>query len=572
MVEISGQPCPDVDNCGSSDAYSWNTEKEVGKCFSCDLRTSQYNGKLYGKCGPRGIRRVLGEVEDMTTKEDPFDVLDDVSATTTKVGRFEGIRGIKSSTMGTYEVKTYDDMPWKARKSGESGKSKEIHFTYPNGTGKYRRLDLDKDHEAHFSKGPGVLNEFFGMNLFPAGCSKRLTIVEGEFDALAAHQMLTSGSYINPVVSLPNATPNGKIWKTCEKWLSSFDQIILSLDSDGKADGVAEVLFDLFPDKVYMMNHGDFKDANDFLMAGEGQAYKSAWWAARKFSPAGFTASKEDWGSALDEEDPYDYTETSIDAFNKVARGLVKGGLTIVKAPPGTGKSSFLRMLQHDLVINHKKPVSALMMEEMKSTTGRAMATYELGINVMTREDAEENGVTETQVKEALMKVVADEKFVSFDINPQDPIQDCLKQCKYAVSVYGAEYIFIDHLQRLAYLSGTEGATAALTELGVKLTEFAKRKAVGIICISHVNSDGRTKYASSIEEEAIVVIEMERDKNSDDEDEKNTTYLNITKNRPFALTGSAGALIYDGDTTMVSERKYNEGVPVMDRGKDPFDV
>jgi hypothetical protein len=194
------------------------------------------------------------------------------------------------------------------------------------------------------------------------------------------------------------------------------------------------------------------------------------------------------------------------------------------------------------------------MMEEMKSTTGRAMATYELGKNVMTREDAERNGVAETEVKEALRAVVGDRKFVSFDINPQNPVEDTLRQCKYAVAVYGAEYIFVDHLQRLAYLGGTENATSALTELGVKLTEFAKRKNVGIMCISHVNQDGKTKYASSIEEEAIMIIEMARDKQSDDPREQNTTYLNTSKNRPFALTGPCGMLMYDKDTTMVSER------------------
>jgi hypothetical protein len=182
------------------------------------------------------------------------------------------------------------------------------------------------------------------------------------------------------------------------------------------------------------------------------------------------------------------------------------------------------------------------------------MATYELGKNVMTKEDAEKNGVAETEVKEALRFVVGDRKFISFDINPQNAVEDCLKQCKYAVSVYGAEYIFVDHLQRLAYLGGTDTATAALTELGVKLTEFAKRKNVGIMCISHVNQDGKTKYASSIEEEAIMVIEMARDKTSDDPREQNTTYLTTSKNRPFALTGSCGMLMYDGDTTMVSER------------------
>lgn len=575
MGEISHLPCPD-EQCGSSDAYSFNTEKQTGFCHSCAIRTSVFNGKLYGKSSGKGKNRILGEIEDM---DDIFDMGGE-EQTPTKTptsdntkGSYRPLRGIKLHTLEKYDVQTYENVEWYERKTQERGTSDEIRFTYPSGVKKLRRLDLPKEHKAHFSVSGGSVHELFGQNLFPAGCSKMVTIVEGEFDALAAYQMLSKGRYENPVVSLPSATPSGKLWKTCEKWLDSFDKIVVSVDSDGKAYGAVEELFDLFPNKVYIMNHGDHKDANDFLVAGDEQAYVTAWWNARKFSPVGFTSSKEDWLNAIDEEDPYDYTETPIEGLNKVGRGLVKGGITIVKAPPGVGKSSLLRMFMHDLVVNQKKPVAALMMEEMKSTTGRAMATYQLKANVNTREDAENSGFTEEQVKEALAEVVKDEKFISFDINPQDPIEDCLRQCKHAVTIYGVEYIFIDHLQRLAYLAGTESATGALTELGVKLTEFAKRRGIGIICISHVNADGRTKYASAIEEEAIVVMELARDKQAEDEDERNTTAIVYSKNRPYAKTGPAGFVMYDEETTMVAEKQSVwDGVPVMDRTDDPFDV
>lgn len=899
MGEISHLPCPN-DQCGSSDAYSFNTDKNTGYCHSCAISTSLFNGKLYGKSSKKGKARVLQTEEEM---EDIFDMGEEeqtptkTSTSDNTKGSYRPLRGIKLHTLEKYDVQTYENVEWYERKTQEKGTSDEIRFVYPSGVKKLRRLDLPKEHKAHFSVSGGSVHELFGQNLFPAGCSKMVTIVEGEFDALAAYQMLSTGRYENPVVSLPSATPSGKLWKTSEKWLDSFDKIIVSVDSDGKAYGAVEELFDLFPNKVYIMNHGDHKDANDFLEAGDNQAYVTAWWNAKKFSPVGFTSSKEDWLNAIDEEDPYDYTETPIEGLNKVGRGLVKGGITIVKAPPGVGKclsantpvlmydgttktakevvvgdklmgddgtprnvlnlcrgqeemfritptkgepwecnkshilslyhngrnevvnisvadyleessyfktramqyrvgvgdfdfspelplpaysfglfladggstgnsvltlgkkkeaakqkfisevealgyntktvwnegkncwsvrvshgfqhgknlfrhfdrswvedykrsskedrraflagvldgdghqvvsgvgydfiakqefvadavvfvarslgkaayksikhvkgygnyyrvslsgdftdipferhkpkpreqikdvlktgftieslgegdyygftvdgnhlfllgdftvthnSSLLRMFMHDLVVKQGKPVAALMMEEMKSTTGRAMATYQLGANVNTREDAENSGFTEEQVKDALAEVVKDEKFISFDINPQDPIEDCLRQCKHAVTIYGVEYIFIDHLQRLAYLAGTESATGALTELGVKLTEFAKRRGIGIICISHVNSDGRTKYASAIEEEAIVVMELARDKQAEDEDERNTTAIVYSKNRPYAKTGPAGFVMYDEETTMVAEKQSVwDGVPVMDRNDDPFDV
>ena len=533
MTERTHLRCPD-ETCGSSDAYSWNEEKGTGYCHSCALATSSYNGKLYGKRG--NMRWVLKDEGE--TMEDVFSVAGEQkqNPVVESNGFYAEFRGIKGHVREFYGVKQYHS-------------PNAVKYVYPSGGVKTRYTD-----EKSFSAKGLNSDELFGMNNFPAGSSKAVVITEGEEDAMAAYQMLSNNGYTTPCVSLPSATPKKIIWEKCFKWLDSFEKIILSLDNDGKADHIKETLFDLFPNKIYTIDHGDVKDANDFLLQGKQKAYRDAWWKAKPYSPAGFVASVEDWFDALENETPYEYTPTPIKGFNEINRGLVKGGITIFKALPGVGKSSYLRMLQHDLVVNHSKTVAVLMMEEMKSTTGRAMATYELGKNVMTKEDAERNGVSEKEVKEALKSVVGDRKFVSFDINPQNPVEDTLRQCKYAVAVYGAEYIFIDHLQRLAYLGGTDNATSALTELGVKLTEFAKRKGVGIMCISHVNQDGRTKYASSIEEEAIMIIEMERDKQSDDPREQNTTYLNTSKNRPFALTGPCGMLMYDRDTTMVSER------------------
>jgi len=534
MSEISHIPCPD-DNCGSSDAYSWNEENKVGHCKSCGIGTWEYKGSLWARQGKNTKPWILKGLDE--PMEDVFgDDKATTKATKSKDGFYSDFRGIKSHVREFYGVKQYNT-------------PNRVEYKYPSGGVKTRYID-DKS----FSIKGASSDELFGMNYFPSGSSKFVVITEGEEDAMAAYQMLSHNGYTTPSVSLPSATPKKIIWEKCFKWLDGFEKIILSLDNDGKADHIKDTLFDLFPNKVFVMDHGSIKDANDFLLQGKQKDYRDAWWKAKPYSPAGFVVSVEDWFEALESETPYEYTPTPIKGFNEINRGLVKGGITVFKALPGTGKSSMLRMLQHDLVVTHGKTVAVLMMEEMKSTTGRAMATYELGKNVMTKEDAEKNGVGETEVREALRAVVGDRRFISFDINPQNPVEDCLKQCKYAVAVYGAEYIFVDHLQRLAYLGGTDSATSALTELGVKLTEFSKRNNVGIMCISHVNEDGRTKYASAIEEEAIMVIEMKRDKVSDDPREQNTTYLTTSKNRPFALTGSCGMLMYDSETTMVSER------------------
>ena len=528
MVEKSHLPCIFV-GCESSDAFSYNTEKQIGKCYSCD-KSYPHKGMLLKD----GTEEKYPLKDSKVVHPDPFasdtSVVADTYVKPQTGGTYRSYRGINSSVMEFYGVKTTD---------------KQQTYPYSNGQTKVRVLPKDFSRNAGFKT-----NSLFGSNLFPTGCSRKITICEGELDALSAYQMLSGGGYINPVVSVPSATPAKEFFSKTYKYLNSFEQINLSVDPDDAGDKLAEQLFDLFPDKVYLINHGEYKDANEFLTNGAAKAYKSAWWSATKYSPAGFTAGAEDWLKAVHTETPYEYTPTFCEGLNDCIRGWVKGGITIVKAPAGTGKTSVFRAAMHDLVINKGQRVGSLMMEELKSTTARGMATYHLGVNVNTEEDQKFYGITNESLDIAITEVVEDNKFVAFEINPQDPIEDTLKQLKYSVAVFGCDYVFVDHLQRLAYLSGTDTATASLTELGVRMVEFAKRRNIGIICISHVNDNGRTKYAASIEEEAIQVMELKRDMTGEGSD-ANTTDITVTKNRPYSRLGDAGKVEYDPETTIV---------------------
>ena len=85
------------------------------------------------------------------------------------------------------------------------------------------------------------------------------------------------------------------------------------------------------------------------------------------------------------------------------------------------------------------------------------------------------------------------------------------------------------------------------------MAQLAKELDIGVVFISQVNDDGRTKYASSLEEEAIICIKIERDMESEDEIIQNTTNFIVDKNRPFAKLGRAGSVYYDPVTTIITE-------------------
>ena len=284
-------------------------------------------------------------------------------------------------------------------------------------------------------------------------------------------------------------------------------------------------------------------------------------WAAvrlQRYTPANFFMSREERKQILAEENPYETCEIGHSGVDKMSRGLVRGGITFVKAPRGSGKTSFFRYMQRGVLENNPDiKIGLVHMEEMKSTTYRGMATYELGVNVTTRQDQEENGVSDEEILEATDRFCQDkdgnERVLLFELLPTDVPLAIVEYCRLAASVYNVDFVFIDHIQRLIYRSGAVDGTGQLTQVGTQLAELAKELNIGIIAISHVNSDGGTQYAQALENEAIICIEVKRDMEEEDDIMRNTSEFVYSKNRPFANLGSAGHVYYNPKTTILEE-------------------
>tara|TARA_R110000824_G_scaffold290347_4_gene478847 strand:- start:968 stop:1831 length:864 start_codon:yes stop_codon:yes gene_type:complete len=285
-------------------------------------------------------------------------------------------------------------------------------------------------------------------------------------------------------------------------------------------------------------------------------------WAAKKpqrFSPDNFYMGDLDVENCILSENPYGYVPTGHSGIDSKIRGLVKGGLTFIKAPRGGGKTEMVRYFECGLLKNSDAKIGLVHMEEMRSNTYRAMATYELGLNVRTKEDAKGNGIPETEVIAAAQRMADNDRTVMFELRSSDDPMKLLDYVRLAATVYGVEYVFIDHVQRLAYLSsaGVDNATAMLTALGSRMAQLCKELDIGVVFISQVNDDGRTKYAASLEEEAIICMKLVRDTESEDDLERNTTHFIVDKNRPFANLGRAGSIFYDSDTTLLKEVSFD---------------
>ena len=146
-METAHLPCP-YPSCGSSDAFSFNS-KGFGKCHACD-RGYPSKEPMYDWAKEK-YPVSEAEVIDYTPKriESP------------RGGNFVEMRGINRATMEQYNVLTYEDRQ---------------EYVYPSGGIKVRRLEDKQFYTKDGFKG----DELFGMNLFPAGCSKIVTVPDSK--------------------------------------------------------------------------------------------------------------------------------------------------------------------------------------------------------------------------------------------------------------------------------------------------------------------------------------------------------------------------------------------------------
>ena len=520
---LKHQPCPFV-SCGSSDAFSYEINKKVGFCHSCGGKYSHKSVGLQDWAEdkyPTNKESNYMNVTEFTPKriEDPSE------------GKYEAMRGIHASTMQDYNVLTYDDRQ---------------EYIYPSGGIKVRKLG----EKAFYAKDGFKGDELFGMNLYPAGCSKIVTITEGELDALSVCQM-TQNQYLNPSVSLPSATPSKRLWENCKDWLSSFEKIILSVDNDDAGNALADRMARLFPNKVYRVQHGEHKDANDFLQAGKGREFKNLWWKPLKHTPENILNTSDQFLKLYEETPEHVYYKTGIEALDDKILGLMQGHFTVFKAPTGIGKTELMRYMEYSM-LQQDIPIAAWHLEETKLRSLLGLVSYEVGDN-LTRRDLIEEKQADDLVREAISNITKDENFYQFYLGDGQGADELIDQIRFFSQACDCKFVFFEPIQDVVVGTSEDSKESMLADLSIRLSKLAAELNVGIVTIAHTNENGDPKYCKMIGQRASVIIDLHRDKEADNMEERNTTYLKVEKNRPCSEEGQAGKLAFNLDTFMLRE-------------------
>lgn len=503
-MELTHKPCP---FCDSSDAFSYSTETGLFSCFSCQATPSSERGLYYG--------------DELV----PFNSQDEEEGIYLDTYVKDVYRGISKKVLDKYGVYFTKD----------SNGKETVHYIYPNAT-KHRKLPKEE------IKTSGTLDAFYGQDDYTSG--QRITITEGEEDRLSVIEIM--GDW--PTVSVPNATPSRAFWKNATKYLSNFKEIRLSLDNDPPGQALAERFKSLFPGKIFIIDHGKYKDANDFLVNSDKEGYKKAWWNAQRIKPENILCTGTDFVDLYKNTPDYQYFKTGVEALDDKMLGIHKGALTLIMAPTGIGKSELMRYLEWQCYSNTDYSLAMCHGEETQLRSMLGLVSYDLQNNV-TRKDLVESKGLEDKVLESLEKLGQSDRVFQYSVRVDQGVEDIIETVRYLAVGMEVDFIFLEPIQDFV-VGTTSEKENLLTDLCNQLKRLAPELDVGIVIIAHANDDGEAKYCRSIVQSAAYEIRLERNAESENVLERNKTNIYIgRKNRTGGGTlCSAGSLEFNIDS------------------------
>jgi twinkle protein len=498
------QPCPD---CGSSDAlteYEWGT-----KCYSCgEVRVT----KNVSEHKPN-----LTKIESKMTKAD--------SLTYGSIAD----RGLTRDTCLSYGIGSDDS---------------NYYFPYYDTSEALVAYKKRTIGDKRFSiTGAWQQGTLFGQQLFHKG-GKYVTIVEGEFDAAAAYQMLGS-KY--PVVSVRNGA--GSAVADCKanyEWLDSFETVVICFDNDDPGRQAASQVADIFGTKAKIFKGTkDLKDSCDYAKEGKGKEFVDLWWKAERYTPDGIVDGAGLWDMVNQPvekaEVQYPYT-----GLNNLTYGIRAGELVTLTAGSGLGKSQFLREIVYHILNNTTDNIGLLFLEESVKRTAKSLMSLHAG-KPLHLPDTE---ATPDELRDAFDATLGTGRVFLFDHFGSTAVDNIINRVRFMAKALGCKYIFLDHVSIVVSAQENGDERKALDEIMTKLRMIVQETGVALFCVSHLKRpDGKgheegaatslsaLRGSGSIGQLSDMVLGLERNGQAEDPKERHTTRVRVLKNRFAGLTG-----------------------------------
>ncbi len=412
----------------------------------------------------------------------------------------------------------------------------------------------------------------FGSQNFPPGSAKFVTLVEGEYDAPAAFELMGSKW---PVVSVRNGA-NGACRDVADnfEYINSFQNIVICFDKDSaKVDertgqirypgqeAAAAVAGMFAVGKVKVLTLADAKDANDYLKAGLREQFNREWWNSPTFTPSGLKLGREMWDE-ISQPKNYETVPYPWDGLNGQTYGIRLSEFVVVTAETGVGKTSVLKEIEHHIrKTSSDAGIGLLHLEETNSDTALGLMSIEANLPLHLPDVRE--FVKKEELREYFDRVVNTDKLVVYDHFGSNSIQEILNKVRHMHNL-GCKYIILDHLSIVVSdQSGDE--RKQLDEIATKLKTLCMELNIAVIAVIHVNRKGEIRGTAGVEQLANIVLHLFREKLSEDPWRRNVTKIIVAKNRFCGRTGPGAYLHYNDHTGRLTEltkeqiTAYNNG-------------
>lgn len=404
----------------------------------------------------------------------------------------------------------------------------------------------------------GTLPHGFGLYGWNSPSTKKhVLVVEGEADAWAASQMMEGRM---TVLSVPLGTKDAAIRiKADLDRLEQFERVYLMMDNDGPGQKAqAEAQEFLNPSITYpVIGREGFKDASDYLKAGEVAMFREVVYAAQHMVPKGFVSPESRAAKAREfftNKDKRQGVSFGFETVDKMMGGQRPGEVITWVGGTGSGKSSFMRQL---LVNLYQQQIKTLYvpLEDLPEVSDVLLAQLALG------EDFIHNAEADPQALEDSVLDIANYIEVLQAVEVADET-DILHAFEYGIRQRDARVIVLDHVTWLAESSGE--ATKTLQRVMPLIKRLAVRFGVTIHLVSHINRDkadktdsdptlARMKHSTAVAQASDAVVGLSGDR------EKNELRLSMLKqNRLWGRTETTKAAFTFTEAGRIIETEWED--------------
>ena len=512
---------------------------------------------FYAACGT--FHAAKGESNNVSNiKQQPIERTVKPMQPTESTGTYSALtdRRISEDTAKKYGVRVIH---------GADGKPVEHHYPYFNGheLGATKIRKIPKD---FYLRGSFDETGLFGEQLFNKG-GKYVTITEGECDAMAAYELM--GSKWASVSIKRGADGAERDVKDSLEFLESFDNIIICFDKDKSGVAAAKKIARLFqPSKAKIMTlPNGFKDANDMLIANKHKDFMETWWSAKTYTPSG-VINVSDEKKKFFNRPKMDSVPSPWEGLNKKLYGMRQGELITLTGGTGLGKSSVTREIEHHLIKNTKDNVGVIALEEDWRRTIDGILSIEANARLYI--DQEREKFSEEELDKFFDVLYDGENknrvwvHAHFGTNNIDEI---FTKLRFMIIACECKWVVVDHLHMLVAAVSEGDERRAIDNIMTRLRSIVEETGAGLILVSHLRrANGDKGHENGIEvslshlrgSQAIAqlsdcVIALERNQQSEDFNESNTTRVRVLKSRYTGDVGMASHLLYNRETGRLSE-------------------